>query len=64
MGISKSEILDKFKAAGLNVSSDAKAALESELMKAIEREVSALKAAKVRGGKKTVYAEDVALMFS
>lgn len=64
MGISKTEILGLFKNAGMNVSSDAKSALESELMKTLNSKVNALAASKKRAGKKTVYSEDIAVMLS
>lgn len=64
MGISKTEILSLFKGAGMNVSSDAKDALEKELIKSMKAKVTALAAAKKRAGKKTVYAEDIAVIMS
>jgi histone H3/H4 len=64
MGISKTEILSIFKASDLNVSSDAKEALETVLMKSLKAKVSALASSKKRLGKKTVYAEDITVMFA
>ena len=64
MGISKTEILSIFKASDLNVSSDAKDALETVLMKSLKAKVSALASSKKRSGKKTVYAEDISVLFA
>jgi histone H3/H4 len=64
MGISKTEILSLFKGVGLNVSSDAKGALEKELMGSLSSKVTALAASKKRAGKKTVYSEDIAAMLA